>query len=63
MVDDLDYLHIERCLVRVRGELLLKHKSFNFLIQSTDIDIYITKGIPVDRECLLIIIQRISIIR
>ena len=41
MVDDLDYLHIERCLVRVRGELLIKHKSFNFLIQSTDIDIYI----------------------
>ena len=41
MVDDLDYLHIERCLVRVRGEQLLKHKSFNFLIQPTDIDIYI----------------------
>ena len=40
MVDDLDYLHIERCLVRVRGEQLLKHKSFNFLIQPTDIDIY-----------------------
>ena len=28
MVDDLDSLHIERCLVRVRGEQLLKHKSF-----------------------------------
>ena len=25
MVDDLDSLHIERCLVRVRGEQLLKH--------------------------------------
>ena len=47
MVDDLDSLHIERCLVRVRGEQLLKNKSFNFLIQPTDIDIYIiTKGIP-----------------
>ena len=43
MVDDLDSLHIERCLVRVRGEQLLKHKSFNFLIQPTDIDIYYNK--------------------
>ena len=45
MVDDLDYLHIERCLVRVRGEQLLKHKSFNFLIQPTDIDIYNKGGV------------------
>ena len=43
MLDDLDSLHIERCLVRVRGEQLLKHKSFNFLIQPTDIDIYYNK--------------------
>ena len=40
MVDDLDYLHIEWHLGRVRREQLLKHKSFNFLIQPTDIDIY-----------------------
>ncbi len=46
MVDDLDYLHIERCPVRVRREQFLKNKSFNFLIQPTDIDIYIIKGIP-----------------
>ena len=39
MVDDLDYLHIERCLVRVRGEQLLKHKSFDFLTLPTGIDI------------------------
>lgn len=48
MVDDLDSLHIERCLVRVRGEQLLKHKSFNFLIQPTDIDIYIIKVFATD---------------
>ena len=46
MVDDLDSLHIERCLVRVRGEQLLKHKSFNFLIQQRTLIYIITKGIP-----------------
>ena len=39
MVDDLDYLHIERCPVHVRREHLLKHKSFNFLTLPTGIDI------------------------
>ena len=39
MVDDLDSLHIERCLVRVRGEQLLKHKSFDFLTLPTGIDL------------------------
>lgn len=48
MVDDLDYLHIEWHLGRVRREQLLKHKSFDFLTLPTGIDIYIynKKGIP-----------------
>ena len=39
MVDDLDYLHIEWHLGRVRREQLLKHKSFDFLTLPTGIDI------------------------
>ena len=39
MVDELDYLHIEWHLGRVRREQRLKHKSFDFLTLPTGIDI------------------------
>ena len=48
MVDDLDYLHIEWHLGRVRREQLLKHKSFDFQLCQRALTYYIynKKGIP-----------------
>ena len=46
MVDDLDYLHIEWHLGRVRREQLLKHKSFDFLTLPTGIDILYLSDSP-----------------